>query len=342
MPRRKNAWSRRKRTWILVCVGCLLIFVPLIAARRAIFTTEKVLVKTWARQQSDRLKAPPASNGPEPTMGSKPVAAVPGQFTTQHFTDANGTTMTYFLYVPRNYDPSRRYPLMLILHGTGERVLPDKTLAQSQAHLLNQKYVQAFVASSVQNQWPSFVVVPQIASPTARWVNVPGPTGSYHLQAKPATSLQTAIDIVATVQRAYAGVDQNRLYIGGISMGAYGVWDAIERWPSLFAAAAPISGAGDPDHANALTQLPIWDFHGSADTSVPVDGSRQMYAAIQMAGGISCYTEFPGYNHDLWNTIDVYAQATFQKWLFSQTKASTSGTAVPTCAGKKIGGVPAK
>jgi dienelactone hydrolase len=275
-------------------------------------------------------------------IGSFPKGAVPGQFTTERFIDADGAQMTYYLYVPKGYDPTRQYPLALVLHGAGERASSNKTADQNRANLLGQNYVQAFVAPSVQEQWPSFVVVPQIASPSARWVNVPGATGSYTLSSQPSVSLQTAVDIVATVERAYVGVDRNRQYITGISMGAYGVWDAIERWPTLFAAAAPISGAGDPHEANQLVQLPIWDFHGSRDTLVPVSGSRQMYAAIQAAGGRSCYTELPGYGHDLWNTVKVYSYTDVERWLFAQTTAPVEGEQPPSCAGLIVHGVPAK
>jgi len=107
-------------------------------------------------------------------------------------------------------------------------------------------------------------------------------------------------------------------------MGGYGTWEAIERWPNYFAAAAPIAGAGDPSKASTLTHLPIWAFHGSADRTVPVSGSRDMIDAISAAGGNPRYTEFPGAGHGVWGyvySLGASGNATdFFPWLFSQHK----------------------
>src|SRR5258707_304168 len=90
--------------------------------------------------------------------------------------------------------------------------------------------------------------------------------------------------------------DRRRLSLTGISMGGYGCWRIAAAHPDLFAAVAPICGGGDPDRmAPALTSLPIWVFHGSADPRVPVQRSREMVRAIRAAGGRRIrYTEFAG------------------------------------------------
>lgn len=343
----KSLGSPFIRLWTLACLGLLVAVLMSSGTIRPSTPLEKNQLDASVQHQMSRSTAlaagheqSPIGSGPTPRIGSRPSAAVSGQFTTERFVDTDGTKMTNYLYIPKNYDPSQSYPLVLLLHGNGECASANMTAEQNRTHLLGQRYVQSFAASSVQQNWPSFIVVPQIASASARWVNVPGKTGSYHLSAQPSVSLRTAIDIVATVEQAYTGVDTSRLYIGGISMGAYGVWDAIERWPSMFAAAAPISGAGDPHEADLLSQLPIWDFHGRSDTLVPVSGSREMYSAIGAAGGDSCYTELPGYGHDLWNTVKVYSYVDFQSWLFAQTRGFVGAT--PSCAGLLIHGVPAK
>ena len=131
-----------------------------------------------------------------------------------------------------------------------------------------------------------------------------------------------------TLQRKYTGIDARRLYITGLSNGGYGTWDAIERWPDYFAAAAPIAGAGDPSKAAVLKDMPIWAFHGSADTVIPVSGSRDMIAAIEAAGGHPRYTEFPGAGHGVWGYVyslnDSSERVTnFFPWLFSQHRSST-------------------
>jgi predicted peptidase len=131
-----------------------------------------------------------------------------------------------------------------------------------------------------------------------------------------------AKEIVDALQKQYTNIDPRRLYVTGLSMGGYGTWEAIERWPNYFAAAAPIAGAGDPSKASVLTHLPVWAFHGSKDTIVPVSGSRDMIAAITAAGGKPRYTEFPGAGHGVWGY--VYATTgtadrvpSFFPWLFS-------------------------
>ncbi len=152
------------------------------------------------------------------------------------------------------------------------------------------------------------------------------------MQALPSASLQMAVDIVATLEKAYPAVDTNRLYVTGISMGGYGVWEMTERWPSLFAAAVPLAGAGDPSRAAALVHLPVWAFHGSADAAVPVSGSRDMIAAIRQVGGSPCYTEYAGQGHAIWNTERVYANSALLAWLFAQSQApGGSGQQRVTC-----------
>jgi predicted peptidase len=240
-----------------------------------------------------------------------------GTFTTHVFTDAQGRQMTYYLYVPAYYNPQQKYPLVLLLHGGGERGKTQSTADQNRQLLLSQPYVQIWEQPIIQDHWPSFIVVPQIIGGTQRWVNVPAQHGSYKLQAEPTTPLLMAKEIVDALQKQYS-VDANRLYITGISMGAYGVWDAIERWPHYFAAAAPVAGAGDPSKAAVLKQLPIWDFHGTKDTTVPISGSRQMISAIEAAGGHPHYTEFPGATHVIWT--NAYSMPAFLQWFFSQKR----------------------
>ncbi len=250
--------------------------------------------------------------------GSSEGAAASGTqngYLTRTYTDARGVSMTYYLFVPRYYNPQKRYPLVLLLHGGGERAAAKNTPEQSRSLLLDQPYVQVWDSATVQDQWPSFIVVPQVAG-TNRWVNVPAAQGSYQMAPQPTNSLRLAKAIVDSLQQEYRGIDPKRLYITGLSMGGYGVWDAIERWPSYFAAAAPVAGAGDPSRAATLTNLPIWDFHGTADTVVPVSGSRDMIQAIRAAGGNPLYTEYPQAGHAIW--MQVYTSPAFLSWLFAQ------------------------
>jgi predicted peptidase len=256
---------------------------------------------------------------PASTVGTTPDEG----FITRIFTGSSGTQMTYYLYIPAHLDPQKKYPLVLLLHGGGERAQVSNTSIQNRDVLLNQAYVKVWSSPKVQDHWPSFIVVPQVVYPQ-RWVNVPAQQGSYTLAARPTASLLMAKEIVDELQKQYTTIDPNRLYVTGLSMGGYGTWEAIERWPNYFAAAAPIAGAGDPSKASVLIHLPIWAFHGSADTTVPVSGSRDMINAIRAAGGNSRYTEFPGAGHGVWGYVYSLGASNsvpgFFPWLFSQHK----------------------
>jgi predicted peptidase len=278
-----------------------------------------------------------ASNGQEASIvaiGNENVHVNMYGYSMYVYTDAAGNTLTYYLYIPSNYNPQHKYPLVLLLHGGGERSNPQASLAQNQKTLLQEQYVQVWSGNysapnnpEIQQHWPSFIVVPQISA-GQQWVNVPVHNGSYVQPALPSTQLLLTKELLDTLQQRYSGIDANRLYITGLSLGGYGVWDAIERWPNYFAAAAPLAGAGDPSKAALLTHLPIWAFHGSNDATVPVSGSRSMIAAIKAAGGDPRYTEFAGASHGIWGSVygapNVSNEVTdFFPWFFAQVKPAT-------------------
>ncbi len=257
-------------------------------------------------------------------MGQQTVAApleVQG-YVTRQYTDSSGATMVYYLYIPPavlagdTTGGATRYPVVLLLHGGGERANPAASAAQNRSKIANTPYVRLWTSPTVQAKWPSFVIVPQIVG-SNRWVNVPAKQGSYTLAPTPTPSLTLAHEIMEQTLAEYASaVNTHQVYVTGISMGGYGTWDAIERWPQDFAAAAPVSGAGDPSQASALAQLPIWDFHGALDTTVPISGSQDMINAITAAGGDPRFTIFPTATHQIW--VQVYSNTTFLAWLFAQ------------------------
>jgi poly(3-hydroxybutyrate) depolymerase len=280
------------------------------------------------------LTIPPRGAGQAasiPTVTAAPPVAPPvpsGTFATFVFTDRGGNSMTYYLYGPDDYTPTGTYPLVVLLHGGGERADPTLTPAQNQQVLLRQAYVQAFAAPSTQHQWPCFVLVPQAPLPQ-RWVNSSAEVSSYTLAPQPSQSLTLVLEMVQSIKQTYPTIDPARVYVGGISMGALGTWEAVERWPWIFAAAFPIAGAGDPQAVAALKAVPIWAFQGSGDAIVPVQASRLMVQAARAAGGTVCYTEYPGAGHDIWLTQRPLSDPLVLAWLFSQTKTPSSSTAPP-------------
>ena len=256
-------------------------------------------------------------------------------FTKRTFTDALGRSITYYFYVPKNYNPHQKYPLVLLLHGHGERSSTSYSEAKNENNIVGQTFVQVWGPDytapfnpQVQQHWPSFIVVPQLTN-KQQWANRPSNKGSYTQTAQPSLQLLLAKELVDALQHDYSGIDAQRLYITGLSLGGYGTWDAIERWPNYFAAAAPIAGAGDPSKAAQLIHLPIWAFHGSADKSVPVSGSRDMIKAIKAAGGHPNYTEFPNATHSVWWRVYSATGTSqhvngFYNWLYTQKNHNSS------------------
>lgn len=199
--------------------------------------------------------------------------------------------LPYRLFTPKAATKDTKLPLVLFLHGAGER--GDDNAAQLRHG------VRTLIANANQTARPSFVVAPQC--PRGVWWNVDALLELTHsLLAQP-------------------GVDLDRVYVTGLSMGGFATWQLIGRQPDLWAAAAPVCGGGEPKTAEKLTTLPIWAFHGDADKTVPPEQSRRMVEAIKKAGGEPKYTEYPGVGHDSWT--QTYANAEVHAWLFAQRRA---------------------
>lgn len=218
--------------------------------------------------------------------------------------------LPYRLLKPKNYDESQKYPLVLFFHGAGERGDDNKRqLVHGMAD---------FASDAVMDKYPCFVVAPQCPS-GSQWVNAPWSADAHETPEKPAPPMRQSLELLSALQKEFA-IDADRIYVTGLSMGGFGTWDAIQRNPKLFAAAAPICGGGDsrPEKVKPIADLPIWAFHGDKDTAVKPLRSRDMIAALKKAGGAPRYTEYPGVGHNSWSA--TYANPEFYEWLFAQRK----------------------
>lgn len=213
--------------------------------------------------------------------------------------------LNYRLLKPLVYDQSRKYPLVVFLHGGGER--GDDNVAQ----LMHG--VGEFATDDNRRNFPCFVVAPQCPKGTS-WVN------RRHIgddpNADPTEPTQLLIELLDQLQEEFS-IDSNRLYVTGLSLGGHGTWGLIQRFPNVFAAAAPLCGEANEEQAGRLTKIPIWVFHGAADTGNDPEMSRRMVAALRRAGGKPLYTEYPGVEHNCW-TI-TYRNPLFMTWLFAQS-----------------------
>jgi predicted peptidase len=113
-------------------------------------------------------------------------------------------------------------------------------------------------------------------------------------------------------------IDSKRQYVVGVSMGGFGAWDIIGRYPKTFAAAMPMCGGGYPLRASRLKNVAIWAFHGKADESVPPSRSREMVEAAKKSGAKVKYTEYKGVGHEVWEP--AFKEPKFLSWLFSQKR----------------------
>jgi predicted peptidase len=165
-------------------------------------------------------------------------------------------------------------------------------------------------------KYPAFVIAPQCPE-GKRWVEVDWGADSHVLLEQPNESLAATMKLVEALRKELP-IDEQRLYITGLSMGGYGVWDALARWPEQFAAAVPICGGGDPVMAKQMMRVAIWAFHGSDDKSVKVHRSREMIDALKERGGDPKYTEYKGVGHNSW--AQTYADPAMYAWLFAQRK----------------------
>jgi predicted peptidase len=222
------------------------------------------------------------------------------------YKDSAGNRLLYRMMKPVDYDASRKYPLVIFLHGAGER--GDDNTAQL-VHGMND-----FARDENRKAYPCFVIAPQCPK-GKRWVEVDWSSASHTQPEKPSDPLGATLELVETLQKEFS-IDSRRLYITGLSMGGYGTWDAIQRRPETFAAAVPVCGGGDEKAAGRLVKIPIWCFHGALDQAVKPERSRNMIAAIRKAGGNPRYTEYADVGHDSW--VRAYSDPEMMKWLFSQ------------------------
>lgn len=220
----------------------------------------------------------------------------------------NGTIVKYRWCAPASLEQGKTYPLVLFLHGAGER--GDDNAAQLKHG------VMALSAGSNKIGEPCFLIAPQC--PTDRWW---APINHDTMRLKAAEQPNDLLDaVLALVDDTFQTqpVDARRFYVTGLSMGGYATWDLLGRVPARIAAAIPICGGGDPSQAAKFKDVPVWAFHGEADPTVPVKSTKDMIAAIEQAGGKPKATYYPGVGHDSWTR--AYDDPATIRWLFQQRR----------------------
>jgi len=222
-----------------------------------------------------------------------PILLIMNQFvaaqlqTKEVATIVHKTKLNYLLWLPANYkkDKSKTFPLLIFLHGSGER--------GDSLELVKKHGPPSFVET--RPDFPFITVSPQSA-PGARWV--------WQI-----SDLQEMLKQVKAIYR----IDSTRIYLTGLSMGGFGTWAWACAYPKQFAAIVPVCGGGIIQYARELKNTPVWAFHGESDPVVPVNRTVEMVEAVNAAGGSARMTIYPGVGHDSW--VKAYGDEELYTWL---------------------------
>ncbi len=230
------------------------------------------------------------------------------RFSLNKFINDKGDTLNYRLLYP-DYDTLRKYPLVIFLHGSGERGNDNE--AQLKWGVMN------FATDQMMIMHPAFVLAPQCPA-NLNWANYTYVNkDELQLNTAPSKPMGLLIELIHKLLKELA-IDTNRIYITGLSMGGFGTFDAIERYPHLFAAAIPVCGGGDVSKATLIAHIPIWIFHGSEDAAVNPILSLKMVTALTEAGAHPGFTLYPEVGHYSW--LAAYTDPLIMNWLFRQKK----------------------
>jgi predicted peptidase len=207
--------------------------------------------------------------------------------------EGGGRALKYVLYVPREYDGSRAWPLIVFLHGKGE--CGDDGLKQVTQGL------GAAVLSDAK-KWPYIILMPQKPDFEKQWEDYD----------------DLVMEMLSRTERELV-IDSHRRYLTGLSQGGHGTWVLGARYADVWAAIAPICGYGEPDQIGApLAKMPIWAFHGDADTVVPPERSKILAQSVTDAGGAVTLTLYPGVGHNSWDK--AYREEGLQDWFLLHSK----------------------
>ena len=223
----------------------------------------------------------------------------------------------YRILYPLAFDSSRKYPLLIFLHGAYEKGNDNDRQLD-----IGGRY---FLVDSNRRNFPAIIIFPQCPSNDV-WAYFDAEFDSMGVLKratfpfrKEPTAITSLLKQLVDSLMSLLFVDVNRIYIGGLSQGGMGVFDMVARYPGIFAAAFPICGAGKISTAGRFAkQTSLWIFHGADDDVVPVNFSRQFYQKLKKLDADVRYTEYPGVRHESW--INAFHEKDLLSWLFSKSK----------------------
>jgi len=223
-------------------------------------------------------------------------------------------TMPYRLLLPENFDAKKKYPLLLFLHGAGERGNDNEIQLVHGAEL--------FLRDSIRKNYPAIIVFPQCQK-KQYWARVDleyketGRVWHFPAEKQVNPNLEMVDALLKNIKKEYK-IDKKRIYVGGLSMGGMGTFEIVLRNPKLFAAAMPICGGANPAIASKIKGPKWWIFHGQEDSVVPHELSKNMYEFLKDAKAEVKFNSYPSVDHDSWT--NAFAEPDLLEWLFAQSK----------------------
>lgn len=223
-----------------------------------------------------------------------------------------GDSLPYRLLLPEGYDVNKKYPLLVFLHGAGERG-SDNELQLTHGS-------DQFLTPSFRKEHQAIIVFPQCPK-GAYWATVLSREGPLRFSYSKRPKKNLTLDLVEGMLKELLSnykIDKSRIYVGGLSMGGMGTFELVYRNPRLFAAAFAICGGANPKIARKIKR-PVWRIdHGEVDSVVPIALSEQMVNALKKKKAQVSFNRYPAVNHNSWD--NVFEDPSFLPWLFSQSK----------------------
>jgi predicted peptidase len=223
-----------------------------------------------------------------------------------------GSSMPYRILLPLHYKAGFKYPVIIFLHGSGERG------DDNESQLVHGS--KFFLDAENRKNFPAIVIFPQCPANDS-WSTMLTHnkiSRSFSNQREPTNAMKMLLRLIKNIEKNYA-VKKDQVYIGGLSMGGMGTFEIAGREPKLFAAAFPICGGGDTSNAPRMKKIAWWVFHGDKDNVVLPEYSEQMVDALKKAGAEVRFTLYPGVNHNSWDS--AFAEPDLLPWLFSHKKS---------------------
>jgi predicted peptidase len=219
-------------------------------------------------------------------------------FVDRTFKNADDTTSPYVVFVPKDYDGTKEYPVILFLHGAGE-TKGGKNKKEGKMP------VEVGIGPAIKKREKDFPFV--VVIPRAEGFGWGATTNNG----------KRAIAMLDEVMKEYK-IDAKRQYLTGLSMGGAGTWSFAAAHPDRWAAIVPICGPGDAKTAEKIKHIPTWGFVGDKDSERIVTGMKDMIDALKKAGAEPKYTVYPGVGHNSWDM--AYGTDELYKWLLDQKK----------------------